>query len=52
MAYVRACHLVNDGFGRRAGAIATLEGTFHVSVVTQIDGSLRAYPVSTQAHYP
>ena len=33
MAYVRACQLVNGGFGRRAGAIATLEGTFHAVMI-------------------
>ena len=33
MAYVRACQPVNGGFGRRAGAIATLEGTFHAVMI-------------------
>ena len=33
MAYVRACQTVNGGFGRRAGAIATLEGTFHAVMI-------------------
>ena len=29
MAYLRSCQTVDGGFGRRAGAIATLDGTFH-----------------------
>ncbi len=33
MAYVRACQPVNGGFGRSAGAIATLEGTFHAVMI-------------------
>jgi len=33
MAYVRACQTVNGGFGRRAGAIATLESTFHAVMI-------------------
>ncbi|MFA6380932.1 MAG: hypothetical protein WCW88_07495, partial [Acidithiobacillus sp.] len=33
MAYVRACQTVNGGFGRRAGAIPTLEGTFHAVMI-------------------
>lgn len=32
-AYLRSCQLVNGGFGRRTGAIATLESTFHAVMI-------------------